>query len=55
MPREIPVVTVCAAGMRASMAGSILQRDGRENVRVLDSGGTQDWIDRGYPVATGDE
>ena len=55
LPREIPVVTVCAAGMRASMAGSILKRDGRENVRVLDSGGTQDWIDRGYPVATGDE
>ena len=55
LPREIPVVTVCAAGVRASMAGSILKRDGRENVRVLDSGGTQDWIDRGYPVATGDE
>ena len=55
LPREIPVVTVCAAGMRASMAGSILKRDGRENVRVLDSGGTQDWIDRGYPVAAGDE
>ena len=55
LPREIPVVTVCAAGTHASMAGSILKRDGRENVRVLDSGGTQDWIDRGYPVATGDE
>ena len=55
LPKEIPVVTVCAAGMRASMAGSILKRDGRENVKVLDSGGTQDWIDRGYPVATGDE
>ena len=55
LPREIPVVTVCAAGMRASMAGSILKRDGRENVRVLDSGGTPDWIDPGYPVATGDE
>ena len=55
LPREIPVVTVCAAGTRASMAGSIMKRDGRENVRVLDSGGTQDWIDRGYPVATGDE
>jgi 3-mercaptopyruvate sulfurtransferase SseA len=41
--------------MRASMAGSILKRDGRENVRVLDSGGTQDWIDRDYPVATGHE
>ena len=47
LPREIPVVTVCAAGKRASMTGSILQRDGRENVGVLDSDGTQDWIDRG--------
>ena len=55
LPREIPVVTVCAAGMRASMAGSILKRDGLENVRVLDSGGTEDWIDQGYPVATGNE
>ena len=55
LPREIPVVTLCAAGMRASMAGGILKRDGRGNVRVLDSGGTQDWIDRGYPAATRDE
>jgi len=55
LPREIPVVTVCAAGTRASMAGSISKHDRRGNVRVLDSGGTQDWIDRGYPVAAGDE
>ena len=55
LPREIPVVTVCAAGMPAILARSILNRDGRENVRVLDSGGTQDWIDRGYSVATRDE
>jgi len=55
LPREIPVITVCASGMRASVAGSILQRDGRENVQVVGVGGTQDWIDRGFPVATGDE
>ena len=55
LPREIPVVTVCAAGKPAILARSILNRDGRENVRVLDSGGTQDWIDRDYPVATGHE
>jgi rhodanese-related sulfurtransferase len=55
LPRGTPVVTVCAAGMRASMAGSVLKRDWRENVRLLDSGGTQDRIGRGYPVATGDE
>jgi len=55
LPRETPVVTVCAAGMRASMAGSVMKRDWRENVRLLGSGGTQDRIGRGYPVATGDE
>ena len=55
LPREIPVVTVCASGMRASVAGSILQRDGRQNVQVVGVGGTQDWIDRGFPIATGDE
>jgi len=51
----MPVVTVCAAGMRASTAGSILQRDGRDKVQVLAGSGTPDWIDRGYPMATGEE
>ena len=47
LPREIPVVTVCAAGMPAILERSILNRDGRENVRVLDSGGTEDWLPPG--------
>ncbi|PKB63480.1 MAG: hypothetical protein BZY80_06855 [SAR202 cluster bacterium Io17-Chloro-G2] len=55
LPREIPIVTVCAAGMRATIAGSILHRDGRENVQVMDENGTPAWIERGYPSATGDE
>ena len=55
LPREIAVVTVCAAGMRASMAASILQRDGRDNVQVLAESGTGAWIDQGYPSATGEE
>ena len=55
LPRGIPVVTVCAAGMRASMAGGILQRDGRDNVQVLAESGTGAWIDQGYPSATGEE
>ena len=38
------VVSVCAAGMRATSAGSILQRDGRDNVQVLDGTGTSVWI-----------
>ena len=55
LPRGIPLITVCAAGMRASMAGSILQRDGRNNVQVLAEAGTGAWIAQGYPSATGEE
>ena len=55
LPRELPVVTVCAAGMRATTAGSILQRDGRDNVQVVDDAGTPAWIERGYPSETGEE
>ena len=46
------MVTVCAAGMRASTAGSILQRDGRDNVQVGDEAGAPTWIERGYPFET---
>ena len=55
IPREIPMVTVCAGGMGASMAGSILQRDGRENVGILEESGTAAWIELGYPSAIGGE
>ena len=55
LPRDIPLITVCAAGMRASMAGGILQRDGRDNVQVLVESGTGAWIEQGYPSATGEE
>ncbi|MCH8800014.1 MAG: hypothetical protein IH963_03805 [Chloroflexi bacterium] len=55
LPRELPVVTVCAAGMRATTVRSILQRDGRDNVQVVDEAGTPAWIERGYPSETGEE
>jgi len=55
LPRELPVVTVCAAGMRATTATSILQRDGRDNVQVVDEAGTPAWIERGYPSETSEE
>ena len=55
LPREVPIVIVRAAGMRATIAASILHRDGRENVQVVDEHGTPAWIERGYPSATGDE
>ena len=41
LPREIPLITVCASGIRASMAGGILQRDGRDNVHVLPESGSK--------------
>ena len=50
----MPMVTVCAAGMQATIAASILQRDGRSNVQVVDEGGTSVWIELGYPSATGE-
>ena len=52
LPRELPMVTACAAGMRATTAGSILQRDGRANVQVVDEEGTLAWIERGYLYET---
>ncbi len=52
LPRELPVVTVCAAGMRATTAGSILRRDVRDNIQVVDEAGTPAWIERGYPFET---
>ena len=55
LPREFPVVTVCASGMRASTAGSILRRDGRANIQVVDEEGAPAWIAHGYPSATGEE
>ena len=54
LPRELPLVIVCAAGMRATIAASILQRDGRSNVQVVNKGSTPAWIELGYPSATGE-
>ncbi|MEK7806317.1 MAG: rhodanese-like domain-containing protein, partial [Chloroflexota bacterium] len=55
LPREVPLVIVCAGGIRATTAGSILQRNGRDNVQVVDDQGTPAWIARGYPAETGDQ
>ncbi|MCH7620855.1 MAG: hypothetical protein IH870_03055 [Chloroflexi bacterium] len=55
LPRELPIIALCASGMRATIAGSILQRDGRRDVRVVDQGGAPEWVSRGYPSQTGSE
>ena len=54
LPRKMPVVTVCASGMRATTAASILQRDGRDNVQVVDEEGAPRWISMSYPAETGE-
>lgn len=41
--------------MRASIASSILLRDGRSNIQVVEELGAPEWIARGYPSATGEE
>lgn len=55
LPRELPIVTICASGMRSTIAGSILQRDGRDNIQVVDESGAPDWVSRGYPSEEGAE
>ena len=45
-------VTVCAAGVRASTAASLLEREGFEDVALL-VGGTAAWGAAGYPLESG--
>ncbi len=46
------LVTMCAAGMRAAIAASVLRRVGYDPLVVI-SGGFEDWAERGWPVETG--
>ena len=53
VPRNQPVALICRTGHRAEMAASIIAATGREVV-VVGQGGTPDWAERGYPIATGE-
>ena len=55
LPRELPVVALCASGMRATIASSILRRDGRDNIQVVDELGATEWMARGYASDPGEE
>ncbi len=44
-----PIVTMCRSGMRSSIAASILQKNGFENVASL-QGGMDSWLAAGLPV-----
>ena len=50
-------VGASASGMRATIAGSILRRDGQSNTQtqVVDESGTPAWINKSYAVSTGEE
>jgi hydroxyacylglutathione hydrolase len=44
LERERPVVTICESGARATIAASLLQREGFD-VRAVADGGVQDFAD----------
>ena len=52
LPLDLPLATMCAAGARASTAASILQREGRDKVLMVEDGAPP-WEKRGYPVEHG--
>ena len=49
LPRERSYATLCAAGVRASTAASILEREGFGDVELV-LGGTNAWREAGYPL-----
>ena len=53
LPHGRPIVTICASGMRASVAASILRSAGFEDVSWVASG-VPAWRAAGHPVVRGD-
>jgi hydroxyacylglutathione hydrolase len=54
LPRDQPIVTVCAAGLRAGVAASILRSSGFENVSWVASG-VPAWRAQGHATVRGDQ
>jgi hydroxyacylglutathione hydrolase len=52
LPRDRPIVTMCASGYRSSVAASMLRAAGFERVAAVNSG-LPTWEARGYPVEYG--
>lgn len=52
LPRDRPIVAICAAGYRSSVAASLLLRSGFGDVTWV-SGGVPAWRAAGYPVEMG--
>ena len=53
LPRDHPIVTICAAGLRAGLAASILRSSGFDDVSWVASG-VPAWRAAGHPVVRGD-
>jgi len=54
LPRDHPIVTICAAGLRAGVAASILRSSGFDDVSWVASG-VQAWRAAGHPTVRGDQ
>jgi len=52
LPKDKPIITYCKAGGRSATASSILVENGF--TEVYDMGGITEWIDKGYPVVSGE-
>jgi hydroxyacylglutathione hydrolase len=53
LPRDRPIVTICASGMRSSIAASLLRSAGFDDVSWVASG-VPAWEAAGYPIARGE-
>jgi hydroxyacylglutathione hydrolase len=49
LPRDRAYYALCAAGVRAATAASILEREGFEDVTLVE-GGTEAWKQAGLPL-----
>ena len=57
LPKEIreagsPLAVACSAGNRSSLAASLLERAGIENVLHVADGGVEDLVDHGIELTT---
>ena len=52
LPRDRPLVTICASGFRASIGASLLRQAGFQHVASVDTG-VPAWTAAGYPVERG--
>lgn len=52
LPTDRPIVVVCRSGARARHAAELIERTGREDIRVLE-GGIRSWISAGRDVVKG--